>query len=266
MTVRALRTLEGADVIASEDTRVTAKLLRHFDIATPQTSYHEHNAERVRPELIKRLKQGEIVALVSDAGTPLISDPGYRLVRAAVAEGIAVTTAPGASAVLSALVLSALPTDRFLFGGFLPPKSAARRASLQELSAVNATLVLFEAPSRLAASLRDMADVLGDRDAAVVRELTKLHEEVVRGGLGELAARYAESGAPKGEIAVVVGPPAAAPALEGPELDDAIRRALATMSVRDAATAVAGAHGVPRRAVYARALELGADNGGADDE
>ena len=265
MSARALRTLECADVIASEDTRVTAKLLRHFGITTPQTPYHEHNAERVRPELIKRLKQGDIVALVSDAGTPLISDPGYRLVRDAVAEGILVTSVPGPSATLSALVLSALPTDRFLFAGFLPNKSAARRASLQEVADVKATLVFFEAGARLAASLSDMAAVLGRRDAAIAREMTKLHEEVRRGDLQDLADHYADSGAPKGEIVVVVGPPEQDKPLDDTALDAAIKRALNTMTVRDAAAAVAGAHGIPRRRVYARALEIADEDAGADD-
>lgn len=266
ISVRALQTLEGADVIAAEDTRVTAKLLRHFDITTPQTPYHEHNAERVRPALIKRLKQGDIVALVSDAGTPLISDPGYRLVRDAVGEGIKVTTVPGASATLSALVVSGLPTDRFLFAGFLPNKSGARRAALDDLSRVKATLVFFEAGGRLAGSLRDMVGVLGNREAAVARELTKLHEDVRRGNLEDLAAQYEESAAPKGELVIVVGPPAADAAPDDAALDIAIRKAMDTMSVRDAAAAVAGAHGVPRRRVYARALEIAGEDHGADDE
>jgi len=256
ITLRALATLRAADVIACEDTRVTAKLLARHGIERPLLAYHDHNAERMRPLLLERLRRGEIVALVSDAGTPLVSDPGFKLVRAAVAEGLAVGTLPGPSAALAALVLSGLPSDRFLFAGFLPAKQAGRRTALAELAPVRASLVFFESAPRLAESLADMAAVLGDRPAAVARELTKLYEEVRRGGLSELAARYAGEGPPRGELVVVVGPPAEAPAPSAEALDRQLEAALASMSVKDASAAVAAATGLSRREVYARALLL----------
>lgn len=258
VTLRALEVLAAADVIACEDTRVTARLLNAHGIDTAMVSYHEHNAERVRPGLIQRLEKGETVALVSDAGTPLVSDPGYKLVRAAHAAGVPVSTAPGPSAALAALVLSGLPSDRVLFAGFLPAKAAARRKALAELAAVPATLVVFESPRRLAATLADMAGALGRREAAVAREITKLHEEVRRGGLAGLAEHYREAGAPRGEVAIVVGPPEARPGegVDAAGLDARLRAALAEMSVRDAAASVAAATGLPRRQVYARALAL----------
>ncbi len=257
-TLRALDLLGAADLVACEDTRVTAKLMARYGLTAPRVAYHEHNAERMRPQLIERLKAGAIVALVSDAGTPLVSDPGYKLVRAAVAEGIPVTSLPGASSVLTSLVLSGLPCDRFLFGGFLPPKSAARRRVLRELGTVRATLVFFETAPRLAAALGDIAETLGERQGAVARELTKLFEEVRRGTVAELAAHYRIAGAPKGELVVVVGPPAqtAHVALTEDALDTALNAALATMSVKDASAAVAEASGQPRRVVYQRALVL----------
>ena len=256
ITLRALAVLQGADVIACEDTRVTAKLLTRHGVATPMLAYHDHNAERVRPLLLERLRQGEAVALVSDAGTPLVSDPGFKLVRAAIAEGLPVTALPGPSAALAALVLSGLPSDRFLFAGFLPPKSAARRRELAELARVPATLVFFEGASRLAAALADMAAVLGDRPAAVARELTKIYEEVRRGRLGELAAHYEAAGPPRGEIVITVAPPEEAPAQEGEALDAQLEAALGEMSLKDASAAVSAATGLPRREVYARALAL----------
>ncbi len=257
VTLRALAVRGGADVSACEDTRVTAKLLARHGIATPLLAYHDHNAERVRPLLLERLRRGEAVALVSDAGTPLVSDPGFKLVRAAIAEGLLVTALPGPSAALAALLLSGLPSDRFLFGGFLPPKAAARRRALAALAAVPATLVFFEGASRLAAALADMAKVLGDRPAAVARELTKIYEEVKRGRLGELARHYQAAGPPRGEIAVVVAPPQEeAPAQQGEVLDTQLEAALSTMSLKDASAAVAAATGLPRREVYARALVL----------
>ncbi|HUC64231.1 MAG TPA: 16S rRNA (cytidine(1402)-2'-O)-methyltransferase [Stellaceae bacterium] len=256
ITLRALKTLSAADAIACEDTRVTAKLLARHGIERPLLSYHEHNAERMRPVLLERLRRGETLALVSDAGTPLISDPGFKLVRAALEEGLPVTTVPGPSAPLAALLLSGLPSDRFLFAGFLPPKAAARRTALAEFAEVKASLVFFESAPRLAGALADMAAVLGPRPAAVARELTKLFEEVRRGSLAELAARYAEEGPPRGELVVVVGPPVAEPAPEGEALDRQIETALASMSIKDASAAVAAATGLPRRAVYARALTL----------
>lgn len=255
ITLRALSVLKAADVVACEDTRVTGKLFSMLDIRTPLTPYHEHNAERARPALLDRLRKGETVALVSDAGTPLVSDPGYRLVRACVEAGLAVTAVPGASAPLTALQLSGLPSDRFLFAGFLPVKSAARRTALGELAAVPATLIFFESAKRLPAALADMAAVLGARPAAMARELTKMFEEVRRDTLPGLAAHYAAAGPPKGEVVVVIGPPAE-PAPDADDLDAQLRRAMAHASLRDAAALVAAATGLPRRAVYARALEL----------
>jgi 16S rRNA (cytidine1402-2'-O)-methyltransferase len=255
ITLRALKTLGAADVIVCEDTRVTAKLLARHGIERPLLAYHEHNAERMRPLLLERLRRGERVALVSDAGTPLVSDPGFKLVRAALAESLPVTTLPGPSAALAALVLSGLPSDRFFFAGFLPPKAGARRRALAELEAVKATLVFFESAPRLADALADMAAVLGKRPAAVARELTKLYEEVRRGELAELAAHYQAAGPPRGELVVVVAPPGEnAPALSEEALDRQLIAALDTMSIRDASAAVAAATGKPRREVYARAL------------
>ena len=258
VTLRALDLLAVADLIACEDTRVSAKLLAHFGLSAPLAAYHEHNAERMRPKLMERLKAGAVVALISDAGTPLVSDPGWKLVRAALADGIRVSTLPGPSAALAGLLLSGLPSDRFLFAGFLPSKSAARKKSLAALAAVQATLIFFETAPRLAASLADMAESLGDRPAAVARELTKLYEEVHRQPLAALAAHYRAAGPPKGEIVVLVAPPAsgAAATLDEAALDRSLSAALATMSVKDASAAVAAATGQPRRLVYQRALAL----------
>ena len=255
ITLRALDVLAAADVIACEDTRVTAKLLAIHGIATPTTAYHEHNARRAGPALIARIAGGQAVALVSDAGTPLVSDPGYRLVQAAIAADLAVVPLPGPSSVLAALTVAGLPTDRFLFAGFLPPKPTARRRALAGLVALPATLVFLETAPRLAASLADMAAQLGDRPAVVARELTKFYEEVRRGSLCELAAHYAEAGAPKGEIVVLVGPPAQETASDA-EVDRALTEALDNMSVKDAAVTVAAMTGWPRREVYRRALDL----------
>ncbi len=258
ITLRALELLRSADLIACEDTRVTAKLLKRFDIRTPMLPYHEHNATQMRPRLLARLAEGAVLALVSDAGTPLISDPGYKLVSAAVEAGVPLTALPGASALLTALQLSALPPDRFLFCGFLPVKAAARRAAIEELVSVPATLVCYESAQRLAALLADLAAVLGPRPAAVARELTKLFEEVRRGSLPDLAGHYAAAGPPKGEVVVVVGPPDAteAKAFDSEGLEGALRQALAGASLKDAVAAVARLSGRPRREVYARALAL----------
>ena len=257
ITLRAIAVLEQADVIACEDARVTGKLKKAYGIDTPMTPYHEHNAGRARPGLLTRLKRGEIVALVSDAGTPLISDPGYRLGAEAAAEGITVTVVPGATAPVAALVASGLATDRFLFAGFLPSRAAARRKALAELAQVRASLVFLESPRRLAASLGDMAAALGARDAAVIRELTKLHEEIRRGTLPELAAHYGSSGTPKGEVVVVVGAATDDENADAAEsLDALLETALKNQSVRDAAQVVAIATGLPRRQVYGRALEM----------
>ncbi|HYG85353.1 MAG TPA: 16S rRNA (cytidine(1402)-2'-O)-methyltransferase [Azospirillum sp.] len=261
ITLRALDTLKRADAIACEDTRVTSKLMGIHGIATPLVSYHEHNAERMRPVLIGRMQAGEAVALVSDAGTPLVSDPGYKLVRACVEAGVAVTALPGPSAALAGLVLSGLPSDRFLFAGFLPNKSAARRTALGELVAVPATLVFYESPQRLAQSLADMADVLGPREAAMARELTKLYEEVRRGPLPDLAAHYRETGPPKGEVVIVVAPPGREAEAQAVDVDASLREALTRLSVRDAAAEVALMTGRPKREVYARALELAREDG-----
>lgn len=258
ITLRALDTLRDAAVIACEDTRVTGGLCQKLGIRTPLVPYHEHNAEAMRPKLISRMKNGEAVALVSDAGTPLVSDPGYKLVRAVVEEGLPVIPLPGASAALAALVVAGLPSDRFLFCGFPPQKTKARRDWLAEVATVPATLVIYEGPSRLPDSLADMAEVLGPtREAAVCRELTKLYEETRRGSLTDLAAHYAAAGSPKGEVVIVVGPPAAAAAATEEDLDTLLRAALDRGdSVRDAAAAVAAATGRKKREVYARALEI----------
>lgn len=259
ITLRALDILEQADVIACEDTRVTAKLLAIHGISRPLVAYHEHNAERARPGLIRRLKGGETVALVSDAGTPLVSDPGYKLVRACIDEGIAVTPLPGASSVLCALVVSGLPTDRFFFAGFLPQKPTARKRALKELAEVPGSLVFMESARRLAASLADMAQVLGGREAVIAREMTKMFEEARRGPLEELAAHYQALGAPKGEVTIVIAPPGEATAMDDAALDRLLTQALKEGSVRDAADTVAAISGLARRKVYARALELRKD-------
>ncbi len=267
ITLRALDLLNSADIIACEDTRVTRKLLIIHGIKTPTLAYHDHNAARVRPRLMERLNKGEIVALVSDAGTPLISDPGYRLVSEVRKAGLAVTALPGASAPLAALATAALPTDKFLFAGFLPGKSNARRRALTELAEVPATLVFFEAAPRLAASLRDMAAELGARQAAVLRELTKKFEETRHGGLADLADHYQSSGPPKGEIVVLVAPPDGTAAVLGQaEIDALLLAALGRGSVKDAAREVAERTRLPRRDLYNRALALrdGEEVGGAD--
>ena len=256
VTLRALDILAAVDVIACEDTRVTAKSMAIHGIATPLLSYHEHTARRLRPQLIKRLNDGETVALVSDAGTPLVSDPGYKLVRACIEAQLPVTPVPGPSSVLAAAVVSGLPMDRFLFAGFLPPRAAARRQVLAGLAQVPATQVFLESPRRLASSLADMADLLGDRPATVARELTKIFEEVRRGTLVQLAQHYRAEGPPKGEVTVVVaagGPP---PDIGVTEVEHLLGIALARLSVRDAVAQVAAATGLPRRQVYDRALGL----------
>jgi 16S rRNA (cytidine1402-2'-O)-methyltransferase len=256
VTLRALATLAGADCVLAEDTRVSRTLLARYGIETPLSPYHEHNAAEARPRALKRIAEGEALALISDAGTPLISDPGYKLVAEAIAQGLAVGVAPGPSAALAALCVAGLPTDRFYFEGFLPPRQSARRERLNALAAVPGTLVFYEAPGRLAETLADLALELGDRPAAVARELTKLHEEVRRGSLGALAAEYSAGGAPRGEIVIVVGAAEARPAISEDALDREIADELRQLSVRDAAAAVAARHGLPRRQVYARALAL----------
>jgi len=254
LSPRAASVLRSADVIAVEDTRVTARLLRHAGSSRPMTPYHDHNAERVRPGLVARMA-GEAVALVSDAGTPLISDPGYKLVRDARAAGVTVTTVPGPSAVVAALTLAGLPTDRFAFFGFLPAKAGAREAAIAEAKAFPGTLIFYESGPRLAAALRALAEGLGNRDAAVTREITKAYEEAVTGTLAELADRYADA-APKGEIVIVVGPPGAAPPAAEDEVEAALAEALRRLPAAKAAGEVAKRFGADRKALYARALEL----------
>lgn len=259
ITLRALTTLRGADAIACEDSRVTGKLLRAHNIATPLVLYHEHNAPRVRPKILARVAAGEAVALVSDAGTPLVSDPGYKLVTAALARGLPVHALPGPCAALAALTLSGLPSDRFLFLGFLPAKAAARRRALAEITNLRATLIVYESARRLLATLADMAATLGPRRGAVARELTKLHEEVRRGALNALAEDYRVAGPPKGEVVIVVAPPEDTAAVTDDALDAALSAALAQGTLRDAVREVARATGRPRQEVYARALALTRD-------
>ncbi len=259
VTVRALEVLAAADVIACEDTRITGRLLEHYGIRTPLTPYHEHNAADARPGLLARMAAGAAVALVSDAGTPLVSDPGFKLVREAHAAGYPVTPIPGASAVLAALAASGLPTDRFFFEGFLPAKEAQRQARIADLCRIPATLVLFETGPRLAAALADLSAGLGPREAAICRELTKMHEEVRRGSLETLATSYAQAPEPRGEIVVVIAPPPDDTKLEAETLDDMLRNALARVSVKEAVAEIAAATGHPRREVYQRALALTKD-------
>jgi 16S rRNA (cytidine1402-2'-O)-methyltransferase len=256
ITLRALETLAGVDVIACEDTRVTRKLTERFGIRATLKPYHEHNAALARPVILQQLAQGAAIALVSDAGTPLISDPGFKLVREACAAGIAVHTLPGASSLLAALTLAGLPTDRFFFEGFLPSRQGARRARLTELARLDATLVLFESGNRVQDSLQDLAAILGPREAAICRELTKLHEEVRRGALPDLAAA-AHGLETRGEFVLVIGPPdAGARDMPQDALDDLLRERLRHDSVKDAVAHAVELSGRPRREVYARALEL----------
>jgi len=265
ITLRALEILAAADLVACEDTRVTRKLFDHYGLSAPLLAYHDHNAATARPRILDKLAAGGAVALVSDAGTPLISDPGYRLVRAAASAGHAVTAAPGPSAALMALTVAGLPTDRFFFEGFLPAKETARRARIAEIARIPATLVLFESGPRLAATLADLAAGLGAREAAVARELTKLHEEVRRGDLAALAADYAAGAETRGEMVIVIAPPTAEQP-SGADIDALLRAALARTSVKEAVAEVAAATGEPRRAVYSRALALTKDRNGAPDE
>jgi len=256
ITLRAIDVLRGADLIACEDTRVFAKLASHYGISVPTVAYSDATQDLAEPRIVRALAAGKRVALVSDAGMPLISDPGYRLVQAAIAGGHLVTSAPGPSAVPMALALSGLPTDRFYFGGFLPAREGDRRRAIGAAAGMPATLVFFEAPHRLPESLVDLADLLGARPAAVARELTKLFEEVRRAPLTELAAHYAAHPDVKGEIVIVIGPPGDEGAPDGAVLDEALRTAMAGASVKDAASEVAARFGLKRRDVYARALEL----------
>ncbi len=263
ITLRALETLAAADAIACEDTRVSRKLLDHYGIVTPLTPYHEHNAASARPKLLARLAAGESLALISDAGTPLVSDPGYKLALAARDAGHRVTAIPGASSVLTALAVAGLPTDRFYFEGFLPAKPSQRRARIAEIAAIPATLILFESGPRIADCLTDLAGGLGPREAALCRELTKLHEEVRRGSLPDLAQHYAQDEAERrGEMVIVIAPPAMAERPSEQEIDALIRAALRRASVKDAVSEIAAATGLPKREIYQRALALDKD---ADD-
>jgi 16S rRNA (cytidine1402-2'-O)-methyltransferase len=256
VTLRALAILAAADVVLAEDTRVTRRLLDHYSIATKTSAYHAHNEHAGAGPIVERLSRGETIALVSDAGTPLVSDPGAGLIHAAIAEGIPVFAAPGASAALAALASSGLPAEPFFFEGFLPPKSAARRTRLNALVNVAATLVFYEAPHRVAETLDDLAKELGPRQACVARELTKLHEEIRRSDLPSLAQQWREGAETRGEFVIVVAPPEAAAAASDETVDDALREALVRLSVKDAAAAVAARFALPRRDLYARALAM----------
>jgi 16S rRNA (cytidine1402-2'-O)-methyltransferase len=260
ITLRALETLAGVDIIACEDTRITRRLTERYGISAQLKPYHEHNAALARPKILERLKQGASIALVSDAGTPLISDPGFKLVREVCAAGHRVIALPGPSSVLTALSVAALPTDRFFFEGFLPPKQTARRARLAELSRIDATLVMFESGNRVQDTLADLAGIMGTRDAAICREMTKLHEEVRRAPVTELA-RSADTLETRGEFVLVIGPPAAdAQMMSDHDLDDLLRTSLKRDSVKDAVAHAVELSGRPRREIYARALELAKEN------
>ncbi|HEX7792140.1 MAG TPA: 16S rRNA (cytidine(1402)-2'-O)-methyltransferase [Afipia sp.] len=259
ITLRALETLAGVDIVACEDTRITRRLIERFSITATLKQYHEHNAEQARPKILEALARGSSIALVSDAGTPLISDPGFKLVREVSAAGFPVIALPGPSSVLAALSVAALPTDRFFFEGFLPSKQNARRVRLGELARIDATLVMFESGARVQDCLQDIASVMGQRDAAICREMTKLHEEVRRATVSELAA-ISDTLETRGEFVLVIGPPAADAGLMSDDaLDDLLRTSLAQGSVKDAVAQAVEVSGRPRREIYARALELSKD-------
>ncbi|MEM1287993.1 MAG: 16S rRNA (cytidine(1402)-2'-O)-methyltransferase [Pseudomonadota bacterium] len=256
ITLRALDVLSACDLIACEDTRASRVLLKKYGIATPCTSYHDHNGAEVRPRLLRKLADGASIALISDAGTPLIADPGFKLVVEAQGHDLPVVAIPGPSAVLTALAASGAPTDRFAFFGFLPPKAAARSRAIKEIATFSGTACLFEAPTRLIATLSSLKDGLGDDLRAVVaRELTKRFEEMHSGTLAELVDHFAGHGAPKGEIVIVLHPRKARAATQA-EIDAALQAALLTEKVKDASSGVASMFGLSRREVYARALEL----------
>ena len=256
MAPRGVEAMNAADIVLCEDTRVTRKLATRFGIDTRLIPLHDHNEDQMIEGIVQRLQQGQTIALVSDAGMPLISDPGYRLVRAVISAGFEVTGVPGANAALMALQLSGLPTDRFLFAGFPPAKTVGRKKWLEELATVSATLIFYESPNRLAAALADLAEVMGDRPAAVSRELTKQFEETRRGTLPALAEHYQQAGPPKGEICICIGSPPPPPPASEAELDEAIKAALVTQSVKNAAAEVAKELNLPKRDVYQRALTL----------
>ena len=267
ITLRALETLAGVDIIACEDTRITRRLTDRYAISAQLKPYHEHNAALARPKILEKLSQGASVALVSDAGTPLISDPGFKLVREVCAAGHPVLALPGPSSVLTALAVAALPTDRFFFEGFLPSRQGARRARLTELSRIDATLVMFDSGNRVQDTLADLADIMAGRDAAICREMTKMHEDIRRAPVAELA-RSADTLETRGEFVLVVGPPARTQAMATDELDDLLRSSLGRDSVKDAVAHAVELSGRPRREIYARALELvrEMDAGGRDGE
>ncbi len=265
MTLRGLGTLAAADLIVCEDTRVTRILLNRYTISRPLIAYHEHNAAAQRPRILAELAAGRAVALVSDAGTPLISDPGYRLVAEAIEAGHTVVPVPGASAMLAALVASGLPTDAFFFAGFLPQKQAARKKRLAALATIPGSLVFYESAKRVAAALADMAAVLGEtRPATLARELTKTFETLRRGSLATLAAELGGEATPKGEIVVVVGPPAES-APDASDIDELLAGLLETGTVRSAADEAAALTGLPRRDLYQRALALKDRGDGGED-
>jgi 16S rRNA (cytidine1402-2'-O)-methyltransferase len=260
ITLRALETLASVDLIACEDTRITRRLTERYGISAQLKPYHEHNAAEMRPKILELLAQGASIALVSDAGTPLISDPGFKLVREACAAGLSVVALPGPSSVLAALSVAALPTDRFFFEGFLPPKAVARRTRLTELARLDVTLVLFESGSRVQETLADLAAIMGAREAAICREMTKLHEEISRGTLSGLA-QSADTLETRGEFVLVIGPrPEGSQAMTSDEVDDLLRDRLARDSVKDAVAHAVEISGRPRREIYARALELAKGN------
>ncbi|MBM6595004.1 16S rRNA (cytidine(1402)-2'-O)-methyltransferase [Microvirga pudoricolor] len=261
VSFRALSVLAAADAVLAEDTRVTKTLLAHYGITTPLVAYHEHSNDAVRERMVHRIREGQALALVSDAGTPLVSDPGYRLVQVAIEEGLPVTPIPGPSAILTALVVSGLPTDSFFFEGFLPAKTGARRARLAEIASIPGTLMLFEGPHRLPDMLADAAEVLGERQAVVARELTKMFETIRRGSLADLARQFAEEGPPKGEIVVLIGQASgeAQAAEVDAALDGKLEAALKAHSIKDAAALVAAELDLPKREVYARALAIAKD-------
>jgi len=255
ITLRALDVLSGCHHILAEDTRQTAKLLSHYKIKTSLSAYHDHNAAKRVPKLVQTLKEGQVMALVSDAGTPLVSDPGYKLVRAALEAGVNVVPIPGASAVLAALTLSGLPSDRFSFGGFLPPKTSARKAKLQEYKTTAGTLMFFETAPRLKASLEDVKRVLGDRPMALTRELTKRYEEARHGTISEIIATL-ETSAPKGEIVICIGPSPTGNLWDEADVLAALPQAIAELGVKRAAEMIAGESGWAKRDVYQLALTV----------
>jgi 16S rRNA (cytidine1402-2'-O)-methyltransferase len=256
ITIRALATLAAADTVLCEDTRTSGKLMERFAIKAKLLPYHEHNAQKVRPAILERLKQGATIALISDAGMPLVSDPGYRLVKEAAEQGIPVTVCPGPSAVLTGLALSGLPTDRFTFAGFMPQKQGERRKLFAEFEKIRSTLVVFESPHRIIDTLRDLETALPNRAIAVTRELTKLHEEVLRGTASEIAETLSARPSVKGEITLIIGPPGEEEAVSDDVLDHAIAQAVDTMPASKAASEIAKRFNLNRSDIYQRILAM----------